>query len=186
MNRAQRRAAARGRSTAVDRKSALDTFMPAKQFSLALAKHDLTMASEEDADELTLSPLINIERLSTGTLNDEGFIDLNEANVYAFCIGAKIHQHAANDATREIIAQAQPIFEEAAEALGEIGHRKMKIGRYVATGDQLNAIRESIRLYREVILVSEKGLIVQALIRAKELVDQKLMRVWRENERKAA
>ena len=149
-----------------------------KLFELTLAKCDTTPASVADADELTLSPLVNVDRLSTGSLNDEGFIDLNEANVAGFCIAALVYQFAANQASKEMIAQAQPHFEQAADALAEIGARKIQRGNYIATGPELTAIRESLRLYREVILVSDKGLIVKGLIRAKELVAGKLHKVW--------
>lgn len=183
MNRAQRRAASKHQTG----KQTLGVLnLPAKMFSLTLAKHDMTLASQEDADELTMSPLVNIERLSTGTLDDEGFIDLNEANVAAFCLGKRIFEFSANQETKDIIAQAQPYFEAAADSLGEIGKRKASIGRYVAKGDELESIRESLNLYRQAILVSEKGHIINAIIRAKELVNDKLIRVWKENERKAA
>ena len=151
----------------------------AQQFSLAIAKHDMTQATEEDADTLTISPLMNIERLSTGKLDDEGYIDLNEANVAGFCIAARIFEFA-NDASKSIIAQAQPIFEDAAEAIAEIGLRKVKRGKYIATGDELNLIREGIRMYREVILVAERGHVMTGLMRAKEMVDEKLQKVWKE------
>lgn len=184
MNRAQRRSGKMAKPAKAQ--PYMGSSMPMNYFNLTLAKADQTLAGEEDADELTLSPLVNIERLSIGTLNDEGFIDLNEANVAGFCLGKRIFEFSANQGTKDIIAQAQPYFEAAADALGEIGHRKMKLGRYVAKGDELEAIRESLNLYRQAILVSEKGHIMHALIRAKELVNDKLLRVWRENEMKAA
>lgn len=194
MNRAQRRATARNsgknRLASIDARAlsgAVASFnLPAKQFQLTMAKCDATLANEDDADELTISPFSNVDRLSTGTLNDDGFINLNEANVAAFCIAARIHQLAANQETKDLIGQAQPYFEAAADALASIGHRKLERGRYVCKGEELNAIRESIRLYREVIMVSEKGLIMKALIDAKKMVDDKLQKVWRENERRAA
>ena len=157
----------------------------AQRFQIAIAKHDMTMATEQDADEMTVSPLMNIERLATGTLNNDGFIDLNEANIAGFCIAGRIHRHA-NAASKAIILQAEPIFITAANALAEIGTRKIKRGKYIATGDELQAIRDSMQTYRQVILIAEKGHVMTGLIRAKELVDQKLQLVWSENERKAA
>ena len=175
MNREQRRNAKKNKQQIMPRSIAHSIF------SLTMAKADTTLANESDADELTITPLLQIDRLASGKLDDSGFVDLNEANIAGFCLGKRIHEFSANQETKDIITQAQPFFEAAADALGDIGERKAKIGRYTAKGDELEAIRESLRIYREAILVSEKGHILHALMHAKEMVDDKLLKVWREN-----
>lgn len=176
MNRQQRRNAKKNGHKVIPRSVAHSIFR------LTMAKADTTIATEHDADELTITPLVQIDRLASGKLDDSGFVDLNEANIAGFCLGKRIHEFSANQETKDIITHAQPFFEAAADALASIGERKAKIGRYTAKGDELEAIRESLRIYREAILVSEKGHIMHALIQAKEMVESKLLKVWREHQ----
>jgi hypothetical protein len=171
MNRAARRAAMRRHDQKKPRTGGNVTAL-----HTLLAINNATRAGEQDAAELIPELYLTLEKLFSGRLDATGFVTLNEGNCSAFCLGAELFKRSANPETAELIAQTQPIFEAAAEALADIGERFVRHGHYGATGDEAQAIRASIAQYDALIRVADRSHITRAILEAEKMVNEKLLR----------
>lgn len=106
-------------------------------------------------------------------LDYEGFIRLNEMNAFGFTLGARLFKFGT-ESTKEVIAPSQAAFEAAAEALEHIGVRKADKGVFRANGDELNAIRNAFEWLDQMLMVSDQGHTLTALIEAKRMVEKAL------------
>jgi uncharacterized SAM-binding protein YcdF (DUF218 family) len=141
-----------------------------------LAINNNTQAGEQDAAVLITELYLTLDKLLAGGLDATGFVALNEGNCAAFCLGAELFKHSANPETAELIAQTQPIFEAAAEALADIGERFIRRGHYGATGTEAQAIRASIAQYDALIRVADRSHITRAILAAEKMVNETLLR----------
>ena len=144
------------------------------KFQARLAQANITPANEQDQEVVLMPALIQVDRLMQGTLTQEGYIELTEANVTAFCLAAILHKHGANEATKKILEPAQPVFEAAADALADIGVRRQTRGKYLATGPELKLVRDSMDWLRALMEVADRGHIARACTEAGEMVESKL------------
>ncbi|MDR3414184.1 MAG: hypothetical protein P4L87_25030 [Formivibrio sp.] len=174
MNRAQRRAAARAKPQQI-----LNRDAAVKAFNTRLALANATQAGDEDCSHLITPLFVLVEKLMAGKLDTTGFIELNESNCGAFCLAKEIHTWAANDGTRDQVVPSMPIFEAAADALGDIGERFVLRGHYIATMTEIEAIRASINWFDALIRVADRSHLTRALLEAAKMVDEKLLKVGR-------
>jgi hypothetical protein len=170
------RAAKRAKQSRPVVRQVFNRLAAAKMFHTALAKGMRDDTTPQDADLLITVPLAQLERLRTGKLDDEGFVELNEANISGFCLAAELHKNATPE-TKAVLEPTQPIFEAAADALANLGERKASTGRYTMRAAELAALRESIAQYRQLIEVSPRGIVCRALQRAAKMVEEKLVRL---------
>lgn len=143
-------------------------------FHERLSRANATQSGDEDVATLLTSPYAQLDRLSFGTLDTLGFVDLSEANCAAALLVKKLLACAANNATRAVLEPLKPAFKAAADALTTIGNRNHAIGRYVAKADELASLRESLIQYEALIRVSDRAHVVHAQLEAQELVTAKL------------
>ena len=169
MNRAMRRAAAnKNQGKVLDKRSA---WIEIEKTLYGASRGDL---EQEDINLLLTKTYATIERLAKADIDDDDFIALNEANVAAFCLGSALY-HALTDAgAKAQIAKSQDVFEGAANALASMGERKVRMCKYRATGDELNAIRESLAWYSEMLPIANRGIVLKSLIRADQMITSKL------------
>lgn len=169
LNRSERRAKRKAKNRIVThpRQSGKDWGMRYAAFNERLSRANATPSGDEDVATLLTSPYAQLDRLSFGTLDTTGFIDLSEANCAAALLVKKLLDCAANDVTRALLVSLQPVFKAAADALTELG-------RYVAKADELASIRDFLQQYEALIRVSDRAHVVHALLEAQELVTAKL------------
>lgn len=92
-------------------------------------------------------------------------------NFFGFTLGARLFEYGT-ESTKQAISPSQSVFEKAASALENIGIRKRDKGIFRATGDELNAIRESFDWLDNLIEVSNQGHTLSALIESKKMVEK--------------
>lgn len=133
----------------------------------------------DDARTALMTPAYAALDALTGTattspwLDYEGFIRLNEMNCFGFTLGARLFEYGT-ESTKEVIAPSQAAFEAAADALVNIGNRKKEKEVFRATGDELNAIRNAFEWLDQMLMVSNQGHTLTALIEAKRMVEKAL------------
>lgn len=147
-------------------------------FSTMMIKHSIAPQDNEASSHLmgvchaAIAGLTGTET-SAPWLDYDGFISLVEMNYFAFALGARLFKFGT-DSTREAIAPSQAAFEAAAVALEHIGVRKSEKGVYRANGDELNAIRNAFEWLDQMLMVSNQGHTLTALIQAKTMVEKAL------------
>lgn len=144
----------------------------AKLFHTVLAMNMVDETTQEDIDALHGAALAQLHRLTTGVLDLDGFIELNEYNLAAFHLAALMFQNGTDD-TKVALAPTQKAFEEAADALGDIGARHTG-KRFVAKANELNDLRYSFELFEQLIAVAPRGYVCRALQNAAIDVKKKL------------
>lgn len=138
-----------------------------------------TDEQHEHARMALMTPAYAALEALTGTatsspwLDYEGFIRLNEMNCFGFTLGARLFEYGT-ESTKGVIAPSQAAFEAAAEALEHIGVRKADKGLFHANGDELNAIRNAFDWLDQMLMVSNQGHTLSALIEAKRMVEKAL------------
>lgn len=180
MNRAQRRAATKAKPGRVFNKA-----VAAMAFHTRLALNMVDDTTEIDQAELLNGPLLHLTMLQTGKLTDTGFIDINEANAAAFCLAGELYRNGDAE-TRRQLNETTVIYTTAADALAAIGTRCMQKNRYIATGDELLAIRASLDMYSQLIAVAPRGLVCRALRQAQKMVNDQLKAAHKANQQEQA
>lgn len=178
MNREQRRA--KNKSVKVLNKSAAWNMIDTR-LKMNLAED----TTHIDQAELLNGPLLHLTMLQTGKLTDAGFIDINEANCTAFCLAGELYRNGDAEAKRQL-NQTTIIYTTAADALAEIGTRCVKVGRYGASGSELQAIRACLDMYGQLIAVAPRGLVLRALKQAEKMVTAQLKAAQKIKQEQAA
>jgi len=171
MNRAQRRQSLKTKpSVQFNREAGVIAF----HTRLALCNAGKT--TEEDLDILLTEPLIRLDQITgSGTLDTYGFIQLNEANCFGFCLAARLFKYSANKETAAAFVPSQPDFEDAAEALYRAGVRYEETGRYGLDAEGIKAVRNSIKWLKELIGVTTRDHVLHALQQAQVMVENALI-----------
>lgn len=178
MNRAQRRA--KEKAGKVFNKAA-----GVMAFNTRIALNMVDDTTDVDQAELLNGPLLHLTMMQTGRLTDSGFIDINEANAAAFCLAGELYRNGDTE-TRRQLNETTVIYTTAADALAAIGTRCMRTNRYVATGDELQAVRASLDMYSQLIAVAPRGLVLRALRQAQQMVTDQLKAAQKENKQEQA
>jgi hypothetical protein len=126
-----------------------------------------------DQAELLNGPLLHLTMMQTGKLTDAGFVDINEAVCAAFCLAGELYRNGDTEAKQQL-NQTTIIYTTAADSLAEIGTRCVKVGRYGASGGELQAIRACLDMYVQLIAVAPRGLVMRALKQAEKMVTDQL------------
>jgi hypothetical protein len=165
MNRAQRRASG---------KPQREGFNPAFA-ALAQRQAILTARTEDVTPEIRTTLMLPayeaLESLVHGRAEDEDFIRLTKYNLFGSELSVRLEQHGN---AKEQFTAVRPAFLAAGAHLAAVGARKTRTDRYGATGDELGAIRESIRLLGELLEVAPQGHAILALQQADKLTRAKL------------
>lgn len=139
----------------------------------ALSRSGTSMADQQDVDVLTVGPLAQLERLRTGCLDANGFVELSEACACAAEIADQIARHAAG---QETVAQMEIVLPEllkAAPILLALADRHTTTGRWITKGGELATLQSILApggYYEQLILVSDRGLLCRALTLAAKSV----------------
>lgn len=165
LNRAQRRAAAKAKPQRVLNKSAV-----AQQIYTTLFCASIRDIDEEQHSTLVAPFYATLDTLRSGDLDLDGYIRLNEANMFGFCLAKRLHQFAADETTRQILEPSQHAFEHAAEQIYLLGLRHEKTSRWTAKADELAAMRTSLQWLDELIKVSPEGHALKAMRQAEHEV----------------
>ena len=135
--------------------------------------------SQEQIMALILPFRGSIDALQRGALELENWTRLNEMNLFSFHLAGRLHKAAVQEEAKAQIAPSQQTFEQAADALYQIGIRWKDRGRFVATGDELKPIRESANWLDELLQIAPEGMALDALMAAEKDIDQ----FWRKQAR---
>lgn len=130
--------------------------------------------SKEQSGEIIMPYLASIESLRTGRLNAVQFLELSEANCAGFCLSGLLYRFGTPQ-TKQLLEPTEPIFLAASQSLLAIGERFNKKGKYGATGEELGTLRDSARMFEELMGVSNQGHLLTALQQAARMVDERLM-----------
>lgn len=114
-----------------------------------------------------------IERLAKGLFDLNDFITVNRLNSLAYELAMQI-KPTLDESSQQAIMQHIHTMHTCADHLVEIGERYAKSGKWGATGDQLNAIRDSVSLLDSMLAAATVGQTVQAIKRADSLVNNLL------------
>lgn len=169
MNRVQRRAAAKAKPIKVLNKQAC-----VKQLHTTLFCASIGDISDEQRSTLLTPFYATVDALRSGDLDLGGYIRLNEASMFGFCLAKRLHQFASDATTREILQPSQQVFEHAAEQMHQLGLRWNKTGSWTARADELKAMRDSLQWLDELIKVSPEGHALTALRQA----EKETARAW--------
>lgn len=175
LNRKQRRLAAK-KPPKANRSARSDLLT----FECALAKARTDPTEAADKAQLLTSPYAQLERLTHGTLDFQGYADLTETNAAAWLLAVKLHDCAANAETQAQLAPTREPFVKAAHALHELGERRKAKGKYVARADELNTLRDALATYEQLIGVSDRAHVSHAVIEAAKHVQNRLNRRLKE------
>lgn len=167
MNREQKRAAnrmSRNNHKAID-KHAAATFIENKLRFANTEPH-----TDEDTTEIMAHYYASLVRLTNAVGFDQDDFELLTVMMNCgFNIGRKLHQ-AGDFETRKALAQTLPVFEAASAALEAIGNRRSSKGKWGATGDDLQALRNLAGVIEQLMNVSTRGIVAESLTAAKMAV----------------
>ena len=155
-----------------------------RAYGFQLIKLKLAMANrepvpQEQHERLIGRPLATLTRLKLYDIDTNDFVELNEANCSAFCLAGILYNSTKDEEARRQLGGLQPIFHEAAQALGSIGERYQRTGKYRANGSEMESIESSFSVLSQIIPLATKGLVLQALVQAEEMVTNKLREIKR-------
>ena len=166
MNRAQRRAAAKGKKP----RMVLNKKVVCMAFDTLIQKHS-TEAQDSTAELVLLTPAYAaLECLLKGAMNGQQLVALLEVVNYAYLLAARLTQFAANQDTAELLAECEQPLHEAAMILGDMGERAREEGRFRAGQKEVDKLREALRLAGELTAVADRGHTLTALCEAVENV----------------
>lgn len=133
-------------------------------------RHSVDMPTDDQQRDVLLPGYVALDELRAGRLDASQFVTLNEVNCMTWQMGRQVAIHRANADTGYVALQAKDTTEAAAEALSSIGIRWRDRGRFVATGDELEAIRVSFDMCSQLIALLPSGMVLQALMDAESMV----------------
>lgn len=131
--------------------------------------------TDEQVNALSDPLFARMTALQMGVIDIDGFIDLNEQVVFAYHLAAIIHKSGDTE-TREAVGPSAAVFNLAGEAMTRIALRVEKSGNFVASGEDLKALREAAVWLRSLLKVSTKGIATKANIAAKTDVNNTQVR----------
>jgi hypothetical protein len=142
----------------------------------ALNRHDQSDMTEAAQQKLLLSAYTLLDTLRDGTMVRAQFIRLNTINCIAWQLSKQVVENSSSDECERIALLVKERAEKAGEALADLGWRWRDHGcqRFVATGDELNALRASVQAYEEVLGVLPCGLVFAATQDATKMVGNHL------------
>jgi hypothetical protein len=143
---------------------------------MAMARASNKATEERDVDELTEGPLAQLERLRTGKLDPTGFVEISEACAAACELGNELYRHATPD-SKPLLQLFAPDIAAAGPVLDAIATRCNTTGKWVATGDEMTALRVVLGrdgVYEQFIRVADRGAVCRALLQAEKHIDQQL------------
>ena len=157
---------------------------PVTLLSTILGNHETTPVSEAEGTNEVLVLMMTYDRLTRGTLDDDGYILLNEKMVTAFWLAKQLHENGS-PTIRHLTNKFHADFEAAAVAVADIGCRRRDKQRntYVATGPELRTIYFAVMLYEFFLKAATVGHLRTARRKAAELVTAKLMQVWNQGKK---
>lgn len=124
--------------------------------------------SDEQITSLITPFRAQIEALRLAKTDLDGWTRLNEMNLFSFELASRIFHSTNNEEARRQIEPSQKVFEAAAEALFQIGKRYRVRNKFIATGDELQVIRESSIWLNELLTIAPEGLALTALMKAEQ------------------
>lgn len=130
--------------------------------------------NEADQRDICLPAFLALDELLMGKLTSELFVTLNEFNCMTWAMGRQVAINRASEETGEIALMAKEKAEKAAEALATIGERWAGIHRFVTSGDEIIAIRQSFNFGRQLLGVVPTGMVMRAMIDAEKMVRDSL------------
>lgn len=137
--------------------------------------------TEQQINDILVPAYQWLTNLQFGCMNVDQYVSMIEVNCAAFSLAARIYGAATSDEAKQQIKRSEKAFNDAAEALNNVGGRFGATGKFGATGDELNAVRESVDWYRELLPFATTGLAEQAVNRAREMVNDELLKTARKN-----
>lgn len=157
-----------------------------RAYGFQLIKLKLAMANrdpvpQDQHERLIIRPMATLARLKLYDIDEQDFVELNEANCAAFCLAGILYNSTKDEEARRQLGGLQPIFHEAALALHSLGDRYNVTKVYRAKGDELAALEASFGALDQIIPLATKGLVLQALVQAEDMVTQKLRELDRQN-----
>lgn len=139
------------------------------KFTLVLGRANATRCDQRDVDELTEGPLAQLERLRTGKLDDDGFVEICEACSAAAELANELWKLGTPD-TRAALESIKDELLAAGPVLTALGERD----RYIPRGDELAALRRVFVYYADLIAIADRGAVCRALKEAAVCVKRKL------------
>lgn len=112
--------------------------------------------------------LAQLERLRTGSLDDDGFVMLMRGAAFCFTLAARLYDYGTGS-TKALVMQTQPISELAADRLAVLGARFEAKGKFIADAETLSALRDCYGVLEQLMGVSSEGHGWAALNEAKRL-----------------
>lgn len=129
--------------------------------------------SDTEIDRILMPVLGAMDALQFGELTSDGFIDLNEANCIAWNMGRVVLQDGGQTPGNVEVAMAlKNASEKAATALEHVGTRFVEKDRFIATGDELQDVRDSIAWYRRLLEVLDSGQVIRAMKDGAQMVSE--------------
>lgn len=170
MNRAQRRQSAKAKPSARFNREA-----GVAAFHTRIALSNCGKTTEEDLDIIMIDYMIRLEQITgNGVLDTTGFIQLNEANCFGFCLAARLFKFSANPETAALFTPSQKDFEAAAEALCRAGERYGKTNRYGLDAEGIKALRDSMKWLKELIEITTRDHVLHAMRQAQTMVENSI------------
>jgi len=126
------------------------------------------VATNEQTDIL-LPAYMALDNLRAGMLDSTRFIVLNESNCMTWQLGRQLAIHRGSAETGDLALMVKQRTEAAAEALAVIGERWRERGTFTALAAELEAIRQSVDLCRQLLAVMPKGMALTAMIDAEAM-----------------
>lgn len=139
--------------------------------NIAIQTSNTRGIDDNELTKLTLPIWQNLEKLRVGELDGMGFVALNEYNCMAWAMAKKLVENGTTVNTMKVAQSVKTQTETAAEALKDLGLRFNESKRFTARASELSAIREAIRLCDELLGVMPRGLALQAMREAAEMVN---------------
>lgn len=114
-------------------------------------KHTVTKACNSDdgniARRVMVAPLNdNLDELLKGTLNDSKFLEICEASVALWCVGAHLGTYGVGTEAAMHGYLCREHGQATSTLMTQLSERRVAHGRYIAKAEEITALRETIRL----------------------------------------
>lgn len=156
-------------------------------FTRLMTNMDTSPLTAEDRTHESCKMWIMYDRLTTGKLDDTGYITLTEYILTALHLAKILHELGSAEA-QEYTNAYHDDLENAAFALTSVGVRKRsrKVEHYVAAGHELQQIRFAIELHDLFMRKGTRGHLATAKRNAAEMISSKLLKVWKATSKEEA
>ncbi len=140
-------------------------------FQKTLFRASKQETTEDDINVLVLPIYAEIDKLTRGLLEMDGFVRLNEMTAFGYELASLLY-HGGDEQTQDILAPLASVFGLCGDALEEIGERKGRTNKFGASGGQLQKLRDMASNIETLCGVASRGMILQALETAEKQVTQ--------------